>query len=95
MPAARSSVAGRRFAEQAAKRLSTCGLDGTPASSASSTAVEHGLLIVLQHQRQDLDHLAIATGALEQDGLQALEALRQIGKRCAVAQRAGFALHDT
>ena len=53
---------------------------------------EHGLFVVQQHQRQDLDHLAIATRAFEQCGLQASEALWQFGERCAVTQRTGLTL---
>lgn len=49
----------------------------------------HELLIVQQHKRQDIAHLAVATGALEQPALQAPKALRQLCKRRAVAQGAG------
>ena len=67
---------------------------GTPASSASSTAAEHGLLVVLQNERQDLDHLAVAAGRLEQVLLQRPERVGQLGEGRAVAQGAGLALND-
>ena len=53
---------------------------------------EHRLLVVMQHQRQDLHHLPVAAGALEQHRLQPAEAFGQLGERCAVAQRPGLAL---
>ena len=53
---------------------------------------QHGLLVVVQHERQDLHHLPVAAGLLEQDGLQPSEALRQFTEGRAVPQRPGFAL---
>jgi len=35
------------------------------------------LLIMQQYQSQDIDHLSISSGALEQDKLELLEALRE------------------
>jgi hypothetical protein len=37
-------------------------LVGTPLLQRQLHGAEHGLLIVLQHQRQDLDHLPVAAG---------------------------------
>ena len=54
---------------------------------------EHRLLVVLQHQRQDLHHLPVATRALEQDAPAAAGTPRQLDERRAVPQRAGLALH--
>jgi hypothetical protein len=55
---------------------------------------EHGLLVVLKNERQDVDHLAIAARLLEQVLLQSSEGIGKFGKRCAVAQSAGLALND-
>src|SRR5271168_3374058 len=55
---------------------------------------EHGLLVMLENQSQDLDHLAIAARPLEQLLLQRLEGGRQFGEGSAVAQSTGFALDD-
>ena len=55
---------------------------------------EHGLLVMLEHQGQDLDHLAVATWRLEEVLLQYPEGVRRFGKGCAVPQGTGFALHD-
>ncbi|MNY50432.1 hypothetical protein D3C86_1859350 [compost metagenome] len=46
---------------------------------------EHGILVVLQHQRQDLDHLPITARLLEQVLLQRSEGIWQFGKRRAIA----------
>ena len=40
--------------------------------------VEHGLLVVLQHERQDLGHLSIAARAAQELALQQLEGLGQL-----------------
>ena len=53
---------------------------------------EHGLFVVVQHEREDLDHLAVPTGLLQQRTLRASEALGQLGERCAVAQRSRLPL---
>jgi hypothetical protein len=45
---------------------------------------------VLQHQGEDVDHLAVAAGPFEQVGLQVPERLGQFGEGRAVAQRAGL-----
>ncbi len=61
-------------------------LVATPSSSASSTAREHGLLVVLQDEGEDLDHLAVTAGRLEQMVLQLPEgqrAARRRVRRCA------------
>src|SRR6478752_740475 len=55
---------------------------------------EHGLLVMLENQREDLDHLAIATGRLEHTLLQSPEGRREFGERRAVAEGARFALND-
>ena len=55
---------------------------------------KHGPLIVLQDERQDVDHLTITTLLLEQMLLQIPERIGKFSKRCSVAQGAGFALDD-
>ena len=59
-----------------------CDLNGT----------QHRLLVVMQHQRQDLHHLPVAARVLEQVALQSPECLGQIDERRSVAQGAGLAL---
>ena len=46
----------------------------------------------MQHQRQDLDHLPVTTWPFQQRRLEAFEALRQFGKRRAIAQCTGLTL---
>lgn len=49
---------------------------------------QHGLLVVMQHEREDLDHLdhlAIAARVLAQPCLQSTERLRQLREGRAVA----------
>src|SRR5271154_1493225 len=55
---------------------------------------EHGLLVMLENQSQDLDHLAIAAWRLEHPLLRRSEGGWQFSKRRAVAQGAGLALDD-
>ena len=55
---------------------------------------QHGLLVVLQNECQNVDHLAIATLLFEQVLLQIPEGIRKFSKRCSVAKGAGFALND-
>ena len=45
---------------------------------------EHGLLVMLKNQSQDLDHLAVAAGRLEHALLQSPEGGRQFGEGRAV-----------
>ena len=54
---------------------------------------EHGILIVLQDQGKDVDHLAVTARLLEQVLLQRSEGLGQLGERRAVAQSARLALN--
>ena len=55
---------------------------------------EHGLLVMLEDEGQDLDHLAVAARRLEHALLQSPEGRRQLGEGRAVAQGAGLALDD-
>ena len=55
---------------------------------------EHGLLVMLEDQGQDLDHLAVAARRLEQMLLQGPEGGRHLGEGRAVPQSAGLALDD-
>ena len=53
----------------------------------------HGILIVLQNQGQDVDHLAVTAGLLEQVLLQRSEGLGQLDEWRSVAQGARLALN--
>ncbi len=55
---------------------------------------EHGLFVVLENQREDLDHLPVAARRLEHALLEGAEGRRQLGERRAVAQGARLALDD-
>ena len=75
-------------------RFRICVLVGAPASSASLDGREHGLLVVLENEGQNLDHLAVAARRLEHALLQGPEGRRQFGERRAVAQGSRLALDD-
>ena len=47
---------------------------------------QHGLLVMVKHQGQDLHHLPIATNTAQEVVLQSLECLRQFQERGTVAQ---------
>src|ERR1700729_4285035 len=55
---------------------------------------EHGLLVMLEDESQNLDHLAVAARRLEDAVLQSPEGKREFGERRAVAEWAWFALND-
>src|SRR5690606_2941556 len=55
---------------------------------------QHDLLVMLQDERQDLDHLAVAAGLPEQVLLQPFEGFGEFSKGSAVAQSTGLALDD-
>ena len=57
-------------------------------------STEHRLLVMLQHKREDLDHLPVAALSPEQYGLQVAERLGHLDERRPIAQGTGFALVD-
>ena len=67
---------------------------GTPGLESQLHRAEHGLLVVLEHQGEDLHHLPVAARAAQQMVLQRLKGLGQVGEGRAVAQGAGLALDD-
>ena len=52
---------------------------------------QHGVQSMARYGREYLGHDPVAAFALEQQAAQFLHRRRQVGKRCTVAQRAGFA----
>ncbi len=57
-------------------------------------SAEHGLLVMLEHQGQDLDHLPVAARAAQELTLPLPEGFGQLGEGRAVAQSARLALND-
>src|SRR5580704_10426197 len=55
---------------------------------------EHGLLVMLEDERQNLDHLAVAARRLEHALLQGSEGRRQLGEGRPVTQGSRLALND-
>src|ERR1700734_2362874 len=55
---------------------------------------EHGLLVMLKNESQNLDHLAVAARRLEHALLQSPEGRRQFGEWGAITERPRFALND-
>src|ERR1700721_3435188 len=56
---------------------------------------EHGLLVMLEDESQNLDHLAVAARRLKHALLQSSEGGREFGERRAVTEGARFALNDS
>ena len=54
--------------DQPVQEVEDVGLGGNAGLQRQFDGAEDRLLVVLQHQRQDLDHLPVAAGVLEQDG---------------------------
>jgi hypothetical protein len=59
---------------QPVQKIDDMGLAGNASFQRQLNGREDGLLIMLQNQRQDIDHLAVATKTLEQMPLQAPKA---------------------
>ena len=78
--------------DQAVQEVEHMGLGRNAGLECELDGPEHRLLVVMQHQRQDLDHLPVAAWMLEQVALQATERLGQINERSAITQGAGLAL---
>src|SRR5580692_7679482 len=55
---------------------------------------EHGLLVMLENESQNLDHLAVAARRLEHALLQGPEGEREFGERRAIAEGSRLALQD-
>src|SRR5690554_238239 len=77
---------------QAVQEIEHMGLGGNARLKRGLDSPEYRLLVVMQHQRQDLDHLPVAAWMLEQVTLQATERLGQINEGGAIAQGAWLAL---
>ncbi len=54
---------------------------------------QDGLFIVLKDERQNIDHLAVATRLLEQVLLQGPECIGKFDEWCTIAERTWLALH--
>src|SRR3546814_4552524 len=68
------------------------GLGGNTCFQRQLDSTEHRLLVMVQDQRQDIDHLPVAAGVSEKVGLQLPERIGHLGKGRAVAQGSGLAL---
>ena len=84
------SIYGRRHegltVDQAMQQVEDMGLGWNAGLQGHLHGQEHGILIVLQNQGQDVDHLAVTAGLLEQVLLQRSEGLGQLDEwraRCA------------
>ena len=64
----------------------------TPASKRQLDRAQHRLLVVLQHERQDLDHLPSPPGRRRSWPCKLPERIGHLGERRTVAQGAGLAL---
>ena len=74
-----------RAVQQPAKPVQDMGLGDNSAVQCFNHSALHQGLIVMQDQRQDIGHLPIPTGPLEQDRLQGTEAGWQLIEGGAVA----------
>ena len=77
---------------EAVQDIDDVGLAGCTILQGQLDSSQDSLLIVLQHQGKDLDHLTVATRLLQEQSLQPFKGVWQLGKRSAIAQCAGFAL---
>src|SRR5580698_9818429 len=80
--------------DQAVQQVQDMGLRRGAGLQRQFDGGEHGLLVMLKNQGEDLDHLSVAARRLEHALLQSSEGGRQFGERRAVAECAWFALND-
>ena len=78
--------------DQSMQEIEDMGLGRNARLKRDLDGTQDRLLVVVQHQRQDLYHLPIATRTLEQEPLQPPERLGQIDERRSIAQGARLAL---
>ena len=79
---------------QPVQNVDDMGLGGNARLKRQLHGTQHSLLVMLEHEGQDLDHLPVAPWAFEQLALQLPEGIGQFGKRRAIAQGPGLALDD-
>jgi hypothetical protein len=70
------------------------GLGGNARLKRQLDATQHRLLVMLEHEGQNLHYLPVAHWPFEKLALQLPEGFRQLGKWRAVAQSPGLALDD-
>ena len=70
------------------------GLGGNPCLQSQLDRAENRLLIMLQHQCQNLDHLPVPARALEQGPLELPEGIGHLYERRSIAQGTRLALDD-
>ena len=80
--------------DQSVQQVQDMGLGRRASLQRQFDGSEHGLLVMLEDESQNLDHLAVAARRLEHALLQSSEGGREFGERRAVAECARFALND-
>jgi len=76
------------------QQIEDMGLGRRAGAQSQFDGAEHGLLVMMQDQSKDFDHLPIAARPFEEMLLQAFEGLGQIDEGRAIAQGSGLALND-
>src|SRR5271156_5921627 len=84
----------RLAVDQSVQHVQDMGLGWRAGLQCEFDGGEHGLLVVLEDESQNLDHLAVAAGRLEHALLQSSEGGREFGERRAVTQGSWLALND-
>ena len=82
------------FVDQPVEQVEDMGLARCSGLQRQLDGGEHRLLVMLENEGQDFNHLTIAAWRSQQTLLQGAKRLRQFCKRRAVAQGARFALDD-
>ena len=80
--------------DQAVQDVQHMGLGRDALGQGKFDGGQNRLLVVMQDQGQDIDHLAITASPPQHLLLQSFEGRGQLGKRGSVAQGAGLALDD-
>jgi hypothetical protein len=78
--------------DQPVQNVEDVGLGRHPSFEGQLDGAEHSLFVMLQNQREDLDHLPVTTGPLEQMALQLPERIGHLEERRPIAQGARLAL---
>ena len=84
----------RLSVDQAVQKVQYVGFGCDALSQGHFHGDQHGLFVVMQNQRQDIDHLPVTTRLAKHEVLQLFEGWRELRKRRPIPQCPRLALED-
>jgi hypothetical protein len=83
---------GSLAVDQAVQDVEYVGLGCNAGFQRQFDCTQHGLLVMLQHERQDLSHLSVSARAAQEPALKLPERIGHLSERSTIAQGSGLAL---